>query len=155
MAIPMEMLRSNSMSHSVRSIDEASDHFEVNNAYKFRGEMLEKWKRLVKFNSFLFLVVSGVWLAYLFLLSTSDRWHTLAIWIMWVWAAVWGIFTTGSSGSPSSIRIYVNSLITGFVSVVTWIYWLISLTKMVTMGIDDKYADRFDNFTFEEVNNLS
>jgi len=151
MAMKLNDLEKESVSQSILSDADESDHLEVHNTFKHRGKILQRWKRLVKANSFLFLVFSVIWAADLFLFSPKSHNHNWAVVILSVFAALWGLNTGFSFGDPSPVKIYMNAVITGFTTTVICIYTLVVLSYMVLVSIDDKYEDQKDNFTMKEV----
>jgi len=151
MAMQMTPINDDSISHSMNSGEE-SDHLEVHHTFKYRGKTWGRWKRLVKINSLLYFLISAVCIAYLFVLSSTRHWHNMAVGFLCILASMWGLSTGFSFHNPSSFKIYLNSVITGLSSMVTWIYTLIILIYMVLVSIDQKYEQQYNNFDIQEVN---
>lgn len=151
MAVRLNDLDRESMSQSLASDPDESDHLEVHNTFKHRGRILGRWKRLVKANSLLYLIFSSICFIHLFLFSRTQNFHSYVVCITAIFAALWGLSTGFSFGDPSSVRIYINSVITGFASAVVCIYTFVVLSVMVLQSIDQKYEEQFDNFKVNEV----
>lgn len=79
MAINLNDMDNNSLSNSIASEVDESDHLEVHNTYKYRGRVLLRWKRLVKANSFLFFCFSIISLAHLLLFAPTHYYHNWGI----------------------------------------------------------------------------
>lgn len=60
MAMQLKDMDRESLSQSIDSEKEESDHKEVYNTFKYRGRTLTRWKRLVKMNSTVLLIFSLV-----------------------------------------------------------------------------------------------
>ena len=151
MAVRLNDLDRESMSQSLASDPDESDHLEVHNTFKHRGRILGRWKRLVKANSLLYLIFSSICFIHLFLFSRTQNFHSYVVCMIAIFAALWGLSTGFSFGDPSSVRIYINSVITGFASGVICVYTFVVLSVMVLQSIDEKYEEQFDNFKINEV----
>ena len=133
-----------SLSQSIDSEKEESDHKEVYNTFKYRGRTLTRWKRLVKMNSTVLLIFSWIWFLYLLAFSTTKHWHNYLVWVIWLASAVFGLSTGFSFNNPTSVKIYTNSVITGIGSLIVCLYTLIMLATMVLISIDDRYIEQYN-----------
>ena len=151
MAMRLQEMDSKSASQSVYSDKDESDHLEVHNTFKYRGKAMNSWKRLVKANATMYLLFSLVCAAYLFFLSSTKHYHNWIVLGVAVIGAIGGLNTGFSFNNPSSVKIYINGVITGLASGVVCIYIIVLLSIMVLMSIDEEYKDQYDNFSLNEV----
>lgn len=116
MAINLNDLDANSLSQSIASDVDESDHIEVHNTFKYRGKILLRWKRMVKANSLIFFIFSLISMANLILFASTHYYHNWGICFVALFASICGLTTGFSFGDPAPGKIYINSVITGVAS---------------------------------------
>ena len=147
----LQDMEKDSLSQSINSDLNESDHNEVHNTYKHRGNVVGRWKNLVRTNSFLLLFFSIICMGYLFLLASFNHYHNWAVCFIAIFSALCGLSTGFAGGDPSPVRIYTTSVITGISCGVVCLYVIIALSIVVLQSVDEAYADQYDNFAFNEV----
>ena len=80
-------------------------------------------------------------------MASLKHYHSYFVLFIAVIGAIFGLITGFSFSNPSSVKIYLNSVIAGLSATIVCIYSLIILTYMVLISFDNGIF----NFAFNEI----